>query len=279
MVKSSTERMMVFMNEEQRHIALKDLSDCTLNIEYNETERKNHSYEIDLHTHKNLEIYINLSGDISFLVENRLYPMTRGDIIIARPGELHHCVYKSDSLHRFFWLLIDIDNPILDFFKNNNANFISPSKEIREEIIDCCFNLVKENSSLETTYMYFRFMSLIKESINSNSEKDNNIPQDLKNILNYIDSHLSENLQIKSISKALYLSNSTIERRFSEYLNIKPTEFIRKRKMVLAVEQLRNGETVLNTALSCGYTDNSHFIKLFKEYYGITPYKFKKTFR
>lgn len=267
------------MNEEQRHIALKDLSDCTLNIKYNETERKNHSYEIDLHAHKNLEIYINMSGDISFLVENRLYPMTRGDIIIAHPGELHHCVYKSDSLHRFFWLLIDIDNPILDFFKNNNANFISPSKEIREKIIDCCFNLVKENSSLETTYMYFRFMSLIKESINSNSEKDNNIPQDLKNILNYIDSHLSENLQIKSISKALYLSNSTIERRFSEYLNIKPTEFIRKRKMVLAVEQLRNGETVLNTALSCGYTDNSHFIKLFKEYYGITPYKFKKTFR
>ena len=83
------------------------LNDFDFQIKLTETNRSIHTYEIGLHTHSEFELYINLSGDVSFLVENNLYDLKHGDVIIARPGEYHHCVYRSDAPHKLFWILFD----------------------------------------------------------------------------------------------------------------------------------------------------------------------------
>ena len=45
------------------------------------------------HIHDLCEIYVNLSGNVSFVVERNLYKILPGDIIITKPYEYHHCVY------------------------------------------------------------------------------------------------------------------------------------------------------------------------------------------
>ena len=83
-------------------------------------------------------------------------------------------------------------------------------------------------------------------------------------------------LTLDLLEQELFISKSTIERRFQEELHLNPSEFIRKRKLVIAANKLRNGISVLEAGNSVGYADNSHFIKLFKEYFGVTPNKYKK---
>ena len=263
----------------EKQIDFPNLKDLYFYISYTETDKENHRIGIDLHTHDKLELYINLSGDISFLVENNLYPLNRGDIIIARPGEYHHCVYRSDAMHKLFWILTDFDNKLFSFFNDSKTNFLSPNNKSREEIINFCHSLLSEEmSQLDKTYSFLRLLILIKDNLSDQNTNSGNLPQELKNVLDYIECHIAEDLQITAIAKALYLSESTIERRFKEFLKIKPSDFIRKKKMILAAELLKKGESVLNAGINCGYSDNSHFIKLFKEYYGTTPYKFKKGF-
>ena len=109
------------------------LNSFEFQIKYTETDRKSHTHEIGLHTHNEFEIYINLSGDVSFLVENNLYKLSRGDVIIARPGEYHHCVYRSDAPHKLFWILFDCrkNNDILDFLKDGFCeNYIRFARRI-----------------------------------------------------------------------------------------------------------------------------------------------------
>ena len=69
------------------------------------------------HIHDCYEIYVNVSGDVAFLVNNLLYPVRQGDVIVTRPGELHICVYQSPELHeRFcFWINCAQDSPLLGF--------------------------------------------------------------------------------------------------------------------------------------------------------------------
>ena len=57
------------------------------------------------HFHEECEVYINLSGDVDFMVEDKIYPINAGDIIITRPFEYHHCIYRSNKLHKHFWIL------------------------------------------------------------------------------------------------------------------------------------------------------------------------------
>lgn len=56
-------------------LKIPSLNEFDFQIKYSETDRKSHTHEIGLHTHNELEIYINLSGDVSFLVENNLYAL------------------------------------------------------------------------------------------------------------------------------------------------------------------------------------------------------------
>ena len=72
------------------------------------------------HVHSQCEVYINLSGDVSFVVENSIYPISPGSVIITRPFEYHHCIYHKNVEHKHFWILFSSDGnePLLDLFYN-----------------------------------------------------------------------------------------------------------------------------------------------------------------
>lgn len=250
-------------------------------IKLTQTNRSLHTHEIGLHTHNEFELYINLSGDVSFLVENNLYDLSRGDVIIARPGEYHHCVYKSDAPHKFFWILFDCNKnrEILDFLQDGFCrNYISPQDDLREEFLELCYTL--HNGVLtneEKIYAFFRIFAILKQSKNNVSEKSL-LSHELHKIIDYIGIHIHEEITVNGIAKALYISQSTLERRFKEALNTTPSEYIKKKKLMLAAELLREGKSVLVAGSSVGYNDNSYFIELFKRYYGVTPYQYKKNY-
>lgn len=248
-------------------------------IKYTETNQKVHFHEIDIHTHDKFELYINLSGDISFLVENTLYPVSRGDVIIARPGEQHHCIYRSEKPHKLFWILFDCkkNQAILDFLQQDfRENFISPRDDLREELLSLCEKLHNQTlSNEELLYSFFRFFAILRESKHEHPFADNSLPRDLTEIIDYINRHIYEELSVAKIARRFYISESTLERRFKQTLKITPLAFIRKKKLFLATQMLRSGESVIKTSLNLGYNDISYFIELFKRNYHCTPHEYK----
>lgn len=249
-------------------------------IKYTETDRRKHWHEIDLHTHKEFELYINLSGDVSFLVENTLYPLTRGDVIIARPNERHHCVYRSDKTHRLFWILFDCEKnrQLLDFLTPDfSGNYISPQGSLREELLEICCALHGNRLSREAQlYSFFRIFAILKSSRSAISLPKEAGTEELREIIDYINSHIHEEITVAHMAKELFISQSTLERKFRKALDIRPLEFIRRKKLILAAQLLQEGKSVLQAGADVGYNDNSYFIELFKRYYGTTPYQYQK---
>ena len=115
-----------------------------------------------------------------------------------------------------------------------------------------------------------------KKSKKIGSGQQSELPREIQDMINYIDLHITESITVKSIARELFISHSTLERKFKEWLDMTPLEFIKAKKMLLATKMLRDGKSVLETAISVGYNDSSYFIELFKQYYGITPYQYKK---
>lgn len=248
-------------------------------IKHTETDRKSHHHEITLHSHREFEIYINISGDVSFLVKNNLYHLSRGDVIVARPGELHHCVYRSDAPHKFFWILFDCqkNSGLLDFLTEGfYENYISPQSNLREELLTLCYTLHGSDlTKEEKIYYFFRLFAILKESLKPMAS-NSLLPQSIGKIIDYIDSHIHEEISISDIAKTLYISQSTLTRQFKKHLDITPLEFVKRRKLALAVQLLQEGKSVLAAGTGVGYNDNSYFIELFKKYYGTSPYQYKK---
>ena len=108
---------------QSQNIVLLPLPVPQIQYHFSHQQGTSHSYGPEKpHIHDSYEIYVNVSCEVAFLVNNRLYPVKRGDVIVSRPGDVHICVYQSDAPHeRFcFWLNCPEDSPLLAFTKRED---------------------------------------------------------------------------------------------------------------------------------------------------------------
>jgi len=260
------------------------INNFTLYVDYKDID-ENLGFDPDgSHIHDQCEIYINLAGDVSFMVENNIYPIKKGDIIITKPFEYHHCVYHSKVIHNYFCLWINPENnhSILDmFFKRNNGeeNKIVLSKENKERFIDICFEL--RNPDLGITrkyYLYFELLDLLTRGIKDTQEHDanNKLLQDIVLALEYIDANFKNEINIRDIATYAHTSINTLERHFKDALRTTPLAYINKKRLSNSLVLLKDGYSVMEAAEKSGFTDYSGYIAKFKKVYGITPLKYKK---
>ncbi|WP_394153504.1 helix-turn-helix domain-containing protein [Vibrio maritimus] len=77
-----------------------------------------------------------------------------------------------------------------------------------------------------------------------------------------------------SVSKALFLSERSFQRRFKSQFNSTFTDYLTDVRMEKACEMLLQGEKVSDVAFACGFNDPSYFSQRFKVYFGLPPSKF-----
>ncbi len=241
------------------------------------------------HIHEECEIYINVSGDVSFAVEGTVYPLVSGNAILTRPGEYHHCIYHSEKPHRHFWILFSCggNEPLLDLFfqrplgKNNLISFTSDQSK---ELFSVCFQLAGladscadgEMSAAERYRLFFALLSLLQKGqvLDAPQSRENS---SLVRAVNYINGHLGERLSVALLARECNTSVTTLERQFTQSLSITPTGYIQKKRLAYGARLLSQGESVTEAAAKSGFSDTSCFISRFKAVYKITPLQYKKS--
>ena len=142
---------------------------CELSVSCSETTRKTHRFQIDNHCHDCCEIYVNVTGDVSFMVEETLYPVSHGDAVITKPWEHHHCVYRSDRPHKHYWLLFSAESEALypHFFDRapGKRNLISLPPEQKDELIALCQSLLENGETALSRYADFFAIQRHKKSL------------------------------------------------------------------------------------------------------------------
>ncbi len=235
--------------------------------------------KIDLHTHNEVEIYINLSGEVSFLTQNHVYRLSRGDVCVARPDEQHHCIYHETIPHEHIGVMFDgstCPEAIAFLFDDPSRNCFFPNNEEKEELIAICFSLLKHDlPDSERQYLFLRMLHLLKNAAREPLESPDKLPKDLVTMLSFVEEHLGEAFTVSEMAKALYVSQSNIERRFKQYLHLTPLAYIHKRKMQVAATLLHGGYSVSAAAMAVGFADTSYFIRLFERIYSVTPHRYK----
>lgn len=261
----------------------KTIHSFELGAKYTELDAHSRENVNESHIHNECEIYVNLSGDVSFAVENSIYPITPGSIIITRPFEYHHCVYHSNKLHKHFWILFSAEGNeyLFDKFynrKTGEGNLLILEKDKTDELISICKKLTSEScSELEKYFDFFKLIMLINDA--TAPEKTVSwYPDIIVNAMSYINDNLQYPISVGEISKEVNVSVNTLERYFMRYLNVSPTAYIRKMRLSNAAKLLYEGCTVTEASEKSGFPNCSAFISQFRKIYGQTPYAYKKLF-
>lgn len=94
----------------------------------------------------------------------------------------------------------------------------------------------------------------------------------MQNALDYIEEHLTEELDIQAIARCAYVSEFHFQRIFGAVCGLPLSEYIRKRRLTLAGEELSLGKVkVIDAALRYGYDSPDSFTRAFTRFHGISP--------
>lgn len=99
-----------------------------------------------------------------------------------------------------------------------------------------------------------------------------NLVPGINNAINYVESNIMGNLKIGEIAAMAYLSPYYFQRVFHSLCGMTIGEYIRKRRLTLAAEELSSSDAkVIDVALKYGYDSPDSFSRAFTKFHGISP--------
>jgi AraC-like DNA-binding protein len=112
------------------------------------------------------------------------------------------------------------------------------------------------------------------DKIKSNNTQDD---QSIRHAVNQI-IRTSGNVSLRELQDQLKLSERSLERKFRQTVGISPKLFSRICRFQQSLDQMRQSkyDKLSDLAYANEYSDQSHFIRVFKEFTGFSPLEFKK---
>ena len=235
-----------------------------------------------------------LSGSCNYVINNKKYFATAGDIIICNPGTVHRKEPVPGSRP------VEFNMGFFNFCINGlPENYLLPPdccpvvklERYADKFTECCEEILDEGAKDEIgKELVLKALSLklialfLKEryggDLISKSQlnfKSNNKTQIVQTIVNYIDENYMEDISLDSISKNMYLSSVYISKLFKEKTGESPINHLIKVRLAKAKEMLETtNNSIKSVAEMVGYNDAYYFSKLFKKYYGCSPSKIAK---
>jgi len=247
-----------------------------------------------LHINPYIEIYVYISGEADYIVQDTYYGLTRGDIIAVNPMQVHKAVLKRECMYERFYLLIPVQsfaafvhNPlgrILNRSEGNSAK-ISLEEPKRGDVLAMFYDisrLCREPHSDGTDMLiYSRIMQLLcvlDSALTNETSQDEgyaHIPPLLADILSYIHRELPYIQSAASIAQHFQITPPYLSALFRKHIGTPIKIYIRTQRIALAKRLLGEGMSVTDACYESGFSDCSYFIRHFKQCVGMTPLKYK----
>ncbi len=103
--------------------------------------------------------------------------------------------------------------------------------------------------------------------------------QRMNRVLDYVDAHLDEPLELETLAAVAHFSAFHFHRMFASWMRETLGEYVRRRRMETGAWLLwrRETEPVLNIALTVGFGSGEAFSRAFKLHFGQTPTQWRAT--
>lgn len=243
------------------------------------------------HLHNSFEIYLFLQGEVNYWVDQSLYQLKKGTLLIFNNQEIHRVV--NPSLKSYERLLIHFSPNIVEPFNTEKTNLLScfTNREkgqnnailLLNKQLDVFLALAKKlNNALHsekygddvlTKNYLIEILVFINRLYQQNNDtlEQHPLSQRLQDILAFIELHLSEDLSLDKLSKHFSMDKSYLSRLFKSETGSTIYNYILLKRISLAKQLLSEGKNVSETCSLSGFNDYANFIRAFKKVTGCSP--------
>lgn len=246
---------------------------------------------MEFHAHDFLELYYFLDGSVTYYIEDQVYDLCPGDLLIIPAGKMHRPVIANEHAayeRMVLWItpqyLQGIDSPAGDLQKNlqkvGEHGYCVPFRGDETVFVTALLKRLLYMQKNDTDPKFCAgavelYLWTIFRSYGVIDTTHRNETQVIPQVIRYITEHFSEPLTLEDIAAEFFVSKSYLNRHFKAYTNSTVYAYIMALRLTHARRMLREGIPAVEAGRECGFSDYSTFYKAFKTQTGLSPQQFK----
>lgn len=239
-----------------------------------------------------------IKGSLFFESAQHRLKLTEGDLIFVAANAWHAKKAMGECQHINIGFLSGVLDDLFAYLKEEEIKTnllelmikapihlsVVERKSFIAEVDKLSFLPIAKNHLLKVSLRIFLFqlistyyMPLLMQP----SQYDQNIPQWLRDLARQFDMQ-RQNLAIgvDYFYDRSFISKSHFCREFKRYMGMTPTDYVNGLRLNYAANLLILGsQSILEICNEAGFSSASHFYHLFQQKYGITPKKFRTTYK
>ena len=240
----------------------------------------------EIHYHSCFEIYCLTDGECDSFVDDKLYNLHPGDIVIIPPGVIHATHYYGEKHGRILvnFTFHYVPNSLLEVLSKNvyffrcedtgeEINRIFAEIEKEDRCPDSFSEEVIRSQLARLTIMIARHEPKREETVSESSF--------IEMAAKYVQTNYKNPICLEDIAKSCGVSKVHLSRKFKEKIGIGLNEYISIYRLKMAKELLLTQDkmSICEIAYDSGFNDSNYFSWLFKKTYGVTPSQYRKNTR
>lgn len=248
--------------------------------------------EFTYHYHDFNKILILLNGDVTYTIEGRSYALKTNDIVFVKAGEVHKPVINSTSPYER--IVIYVSPGYLDSHHRENADLntcfhqahkeqshVLRIKSFTNSRLNSCIQRLEASlqdkdfaNELYHEVLFLEFMielnrAALCDAITYLSNTSSN--QTILAIIEYLNTHLTEDICIDTLAEQFYLSRYYLMHSFKEETGYTIGNYLATKRLLLAKDMIAGGQPITDVCYACGYKNYSTFSRAYKKNFGKAP--------
>lgn len=264
-------------------------------FEYPETKMHFHLYNTDfpeLHDHDYWEFFIILSGSTEHHMQQGKRSLKSGMGCLVHPWDKHRFGTHSTDYEQlnvaitddYFHELLDfIDPKLYDNLSAVGCPVLyeldeSSLREIRKNVHSIQITGDKDRERF-SIFLKLIWLDIVKLIYRSEVHANDDYPKWLNDFIQAI--HRPENIArpVGELHRLTYFSYRHLTRLFKQYTGETLNDYLLRTRLHYGAMLLRTTDMgILNISSALGYDSLSHFIRMFKKYFKMTPKQYRKSF-
>lgn len=248
--------------------------------------------QIPFHYHEFHKLILFRSGSLTYRVEGRGYEMRPEDVLLIPAHAIHQPVIGAEAPYArsILWIQPQAleehglaacfdrcraqNAYLLGRDRYDRAGLKSMLRELEEGLRSDAFG-----SGVLAQALFLTLMVQVNRWVLplDSSRRESAVRSDPKidEILEYINQNLTEDLSVDALAARFYLSRSWLMHRFKAITGCPIHQYVLQKRLILAAQFLREGESVGEAARKSGFADYSTFLRAFRKTYGVSPRDFR----
>jgi len=246
--------------------------------------------KVDYHYHEFCKVLLLISGRGGYVVDGQRYLLQPGDVVLIGSRSAHRPELEEDSAYERIIIYIDPgflqqsstdDCDLLQLFSARHGHVLRLRENERKKVFALAQALEKELSGAEYGRILLSNGALLRllVEIGRSQRREGALnpnpvtPDDARVVewMQYLDRHLSEDLDMDALAERFFISKFHMMRLFRQETGFTIHTYLLQRRLLAARQLIERGMRATEACYRSGFRSYSSFTRAYNKHFGTTP--------